>query len=158
MVAEAEHLPVRRRLSFALGCVSSSYRERLTDPGTVLAAGHGSIVLGLGIATAVCLRTAYLLPTGKPSVLILALGLICLVAALAFVRWGFCRLPAVAVAGFAAALMAILVLGDANALTGAMSTTRFYRAILLEQLVAWVALFGLAHSLLAVETRRRAHG
>lgn len=158
MLAEAAHLLPHEHLPFALGCVASSYRERLADPATVLATGRWSIIFGLCAATAVCLRTAYRLPAGDPSALILALGLICLAAAVAFIRWGLRRLPAVAAVGFAAVLVAMLVLGDAAALTGAMPSSRFYRAILLEQFVAWAALFGFAHSLLVVESRRDANG
>lgn len=159
MLAEAEHLAPGERLSFALGCLWSSYRERLIDQATLLVVGHWSIGIGLCAAAAVCLRTAYMLRATGVSMLILVLGLVCLAAALAFVRWGVRRLPMVAVAGFAAGLLAMLVLGDATALTsGAVPSSRFHQAILLEQLVGWAALFGFAHMLMAVQARRGANG
>ena len=158
MLAEAEHLPRGEQLGFALGCVWSGYRERLSDAATMLAAARLAIVVGLCMATAVCLRTSFVLRSEDPSVLILALGIIALSAAFAVIRWELRRLPAIAIMGFAAALLAMLALGDVNALVGgAMPSSRFYRAILLEQAAAWAALLGLAHFLLAFDARRGAN-
>lgn len=155
MAAELEHLPERDRLSFALGCVTSSYRQRLTDPATLLAAGRGAIILGLCAFAALCFRTANLLGAADPATLVATLGLICGVVALAFVRCGLRRLPIVAISGFAVAVLAIVAFGDVDALVGgAMPSSRFYRAILVEQVAGWVALFGFAHVLMTLENRR----
>lgn len=159
MRAEAEHLTPREQLPFALGCVWSSYRERMTDAPTLLAAARWSIMIGLCAATAVCFRTAYMLRAVEPSPLVLTLGLVCMAAAVAFARLGVRRLPAIAMASLAAALLAMLAIGDMNALIGgAMPSSRFYRAILLEQFAGWAALAGLAHILLTVDVRHRTNG
>jgi len=156
MHAELEHLPPRDRLAFARGCVWSSYRERALDPATLLAGGRWSIALGLCAAGALCLHTAYSLSPGQPSSMILMLGLTAIAALLAFFRWGVGRLPAIAAAGLAAGLAAILAAGDAGALmSGAVPTAPFYRAILIEQVIAWAALFGLGQLLLALDGQRR---
>lgn len=155
MQAEAEHLPPRGRLSFAVGCVRSSYRQRLTEVETLLVAGRWSIILGLCAAGAVFLRTGIMIQPHGASAMILVLGLICLLAAGAFARWGYDRLPMLSAAGFAAGLITMLTVGDAGALfSSTIPSGAFYRAILLEQAVGWTALFGLAHLLLALEARR----
>ena len=159
MLAESRYLVPGEQLAFAWGCVRSSYRQRLTDPATLLAAGHWSIIVGLFAAAAICFRTAYALRAEDVSSVIFALGIICLGALAAHIRLGFRRLRVVAAAGFAASLLAMLVVGDFDALVrGAMPSSSFYRAILFEQAVAWAALFGLAHILLAVEVGRGANG
>lgn len=158
MRAEADHLPARERLVFARGCVWSSYRERLADPATLLTVGRWFIAIGLCAASAIPLRTAYLGGAGDASSLILMLGLIALAALAAFLRWGISRLPTIAAAGFGGALLAMLLAGDVNALaSGAMTSGRFYRALLIEQVIAWAALFGLGQLLLALDAQRRAH-
>jgi hypothetical protein len=155
MRAEADHLPPRERLSFAIGCVRSSYRLRLTDADSLVWAGRWTIILGLVAAGAVCLRAAMVIRPHDSSAMILVLGLICLAAAFAFGRWGLDRLPMLAAAGFAGALVAVALLGDITSLfSGAVPGGRFYRAILVEQAVGWAALFGLAHLLLALDARR----
>lgn len=158
MEAEFAHLAVRDRLAFALGCVSGSYRERLSDPATLLAAGRGTITLGLCAFAILCLRTATMLEAADPAKLVLALGLSCLVAAATVVGSGLRSLPLVAIAGFAAATLAIVTIAGTDSLVGdAMPTGRFYRAILLEQIAGWAALFGFAHILLTLENRHGAH-
>jgi hypothetical protein len=152
MRAEAEHLAPQERLPFAVGCVRSSYRLRLTEADLVLRAGRWTIILGLCTAAAVFLRTATLIRPHDASAMILVLGLISLTAAVAFARWGYDRLPMVAAASFAGGVVAIVTLGDWEALfSGAGPSAAFYRAILLEQVVGWASLFGLAHLLLALE-------
>jgi hypothetical protein len=159
MQAEAEHLPTRERLPFALGCVRSSYQQSLTEADNMLRAGRWTIILGLCGAAALCLHTAAMIRPHDASAMIVLLGLICLAAAAAFARWGFDRLPMLAAAGFAAGLLAMIVAGDPAALfTGEGPSGTFYRAILLEQAVAWAALFGLAHLLLALDAKRRPAG
>lgn len=159
MLAEVGHLAPREQLPFALGCVWSSYRERLMNMKTFLAAGRWGISLALIAATAVCFRTAYALAGSGASALILALGLICLASILSLARLGFRRLPAIALAGLAAATLAVLAIGDPRALAdGALPSSPLYRAILLEQLLGWATLFGLAHLLLAAEARGRSNG
>jgi hypothetical protein len=159
MQAEAEHLPTRERLPFAIGCVRSSYRLSLTEAENMLRAGRLAIILGLCGAAALCLHTAAIIRPHEASAMIVLLALICLTSAAAFARWGFDRLPMLAGAGFAAGLVAMLALGDPAALfTGEGPSGAFYRAILLEQAIAWAALFGLAHLLLALEAKRRPAG
>lgn len=159
MQSEVAHLAPRDQLAFALGCVRGSYRMRLVDPATLLTAGRWAIVIGLGGATAVCLRTSYSLRAEDPSALIFVLGLISLAAMAAFFRGGFGRLPTIAAAGLAAALLATLAVGDPDALTGGgVATGRFYRAILIEQIAGWAALFGMAHVMLALQASRDARG
>lgn len=155
MQAEAQHLPASEQLPFAIGCVRSSYRQFLTEADTMLRTGRWAILFGLCAAGAVCLRTAILIQPYDASVMIGLLGLICLLTAAAFLRWGFERLPMLAAAGFAGALFAVLFAGDAGALFSSTAASgTFYRAILLEQAVGWMALFGVAHLLLALDARR----
>jgi hypothetical protein len=155
MQAEAEHLPPGEQLSFAIGCVRSSYRQRFTEAETMLRTGRWTIIVGLCAAGAMCLRTAATIQPHDASAMILVLGLICLLAAAGFARWGFDRLPVLAAAGFAGGLVAMVTLGDAGALfSRTMPSGTFYRAILLEQAVCWAALFGVAHLLLALEAKR----
>lgn len=152
MQAEVAHLAAREQLPFAWGCVRGSYRVRMTDPRSLLVAGRWAIILGLIAAAAICLLTGYRLRADDPSTLMSALGVICLAGMLAFVVVGFRRLPTIAVAGLAAATAATLVVGGVGALTGGtVPTSGFYRAILLEQIVGWAALFGLAHLMLALD-------
>jgi hypothetical protein len=159
MQAEAEHLPTREQLPFAIGCVRSSYRLFLAEADNMLWAGRWAVILGLCAAAAMCLHTAAMIRPHDASAMIFLLGVICVAAAAAFARWGFDRLPMLAAAGFAAGLIAMITAGDAAALfTGEGPTGTFYRAILLEQAIAWAALFGLAHLLLALEAKRAPSG
>jgi hypothetical protein len=155
MRAEAEHIPEGARLMFAIGCVRGSYRQIFMEGDTMLQAGRWTIILGLCGFAAICLRTATVVQPHDASAMVMVLGLICLVTAAAFARWGFDRLPMLAAAGFSAALVAVLVIGDASALFSSEAASgAFYRAILLEQAVGWAALFGVAHLLLALEAKR----
>ncbi len=155
MLAEAEHLATNQRLAFAIGCVRGSYRLRLTDAATLVTMGRWLIILGLCSGAAILFRTASVLRFGDASALIFVQAVVCLTAAGAFVRWGLDRLPMIAACSFSAGFIAMLVVGDPNALfSGASPSSSFYRAILLEQAVAWMALFGLAHALIALETSR----
>lgn len=159
MEFEAQHLAQDQRLPFAIGCVRSSYRLSFTEDYTMLKAGRWTIILGLCAAGALALHSAIMIRPYDASAMILLLGLICLAAAAAFLWWGFERLPMVAAAGFGAALLAIMLAGDPAALfSGAGPSGTFYRAILLEQAVCWAALFGVAHLLLALETKRDVAG
>lgn len=158
MAAELEHLPERDRLPFALGCLSSSYRARFADPATLLAGGRGAIIFGLCAFTALCIHTAPNIDAADPSRLVSALGMICALAAVAFVRWGLPRLPVIAAGGLASAMLAIVAIAGPDVLVSeAMSTSRFHRAILIEQIVGWAALFAFAHILMTIEKRRVAH-
>jgi hypothetical protein len=158
MLAEAEHLPPRDQLAFARGCLWSSYRERLSDPASKLAAGQWSAGLGLCAGSLICFRTAGLLQFHAVSTMILLLGLIGLAAAAAFARWGHRLLPLIAVTGLGAALLAMLGAGDPAALVnGAAPHGGFYRAILLEQVAAWAALFALGRFLIHLDAGRRAY-
>jgi len=157
MRAEAELVPADERLAFAWGCLWSSYCERLTDASTILAAGRWSIGLGLAAASAICVRTAYMLRHESAFTLILILGLICIAATLAFLRFGLKPLPQIALAGLAGGLIAMLLAGDPAAVSGAAGfSSRFYQAILLEQVVCWATLLAVAHLLLALEKRQGA--
>jgi hypothetical protein len=155
MQAEAEHLPAREQLPFAIGCVRTSYGQMLTEADTMLRIGRWTIILGLCGAGAIFARAATIIPFQDASAMILALALICLAVAAGFARWGFDRLPMLAVAGFTATLIAMVTIGEPGALlSNTMPSGPFYRAILLEQAVGWGALFAVAHLLLAWESKR----
>lgn len=154
MLAEAEHLPPGERLGFAGGCVWSSYRERVMDAKTVLGIGRWGIGLGLCAGTMICFRTAFQLREEPVFAMILILGFICLAAVAAYARWGLGRLPVIAIAGLAAGVAAVLAAGDPAAM---VAGSPFYRAILLEQVVAWAALLVLARFMLNLNQRQRAN-